>query len=288
MKSTATSTQALEIQYNNQRRVPEFPELMQDWVQRTQALRARTGARLDIAYGDGERERLDLYPAANEDAPLLVFIHGGYWQRGDKSTFGFVAAGPLAMGFQVAVLNYGLCPQQPFADIAPQVVNALTWMLTRGPDNGVHARSIYLCGHSAGGHLTASMVTTDFSTQHPELAPCPLSGALAISGVFELEPLVPTTINDALGLDADLARSHSPALRQPVPGACALVAAVGGEESSEFLRQSRDLTTGWAAAAATRYLEVPGCNHFTVLEALADPRRELCQALGEMRADAAA
>ncbi len=290
MSASAIRDEALEVQYNNQRRVPEFPRIAEDWMRRSAALREAARCDLDVSCGPGPRDRLDLYHAEGSAPPLLVYVHGGYWQRGDKSMYGFIARGPLARGFSVAVINYDLCPQVALGQIPPQVARTLAWLLRPDADGPCRhdAQRVFLAGHSAGGHLTAAMLTTDFSRLDATLPPCPLAGAMAISGVFELAPLVPTSINDALGLDRTTAERDSPAWRTPVPGACPLVAAVGGDESEEFLRQSRDLAARWAGATSTRVLVPARRNHFTVLECLADPDGELCAALGELARSTAA
>lgn len=260
----------LETEYNNRKRVPEHPQHAARWQAASAAYRqAAPRAELDLAYGPAERNRYDLFPAADAKAPLVVYIHGGYWQRGDRKDYSFVARELNAAGIDVALPSYTLCPAVTVMGIVEELrlFLAALWKKT-----GKHP---VVTGHSAGGHLTGAMVATDWS----RIAGAPadlVRAGVAISGVFELEPLIPTSINDLVGLDATSARAASPLLWPPPPKGCRLVAAVGGNESSEFLRQSRVIAEAWAKAGlATECLVVPGTDHFTVVDELSKPASAL-------------
>jgi arylformamidase len=199
----------------------------------------------------------------------VVYIHGGYWQRGDRTDYAFLAQALNARGMDVALPSYSLCPAVSVMDIVGEMrlFLAALWKKT--------ARRPLVCGHSAGGHLTAAMLATEWSKIEGVPADLVRSG-VAISGVFDVPPLVGTSLNEALRLDAQSARAASPLFWPPPAKGCRLVAAVGGAESSEFLRQSRDIVAAWMEkGVACDYLEVPGANHFTVVEALVDARSSL-------------
>jgi len=273
---THYSQTELEAQYNNQRRVPEFPRLVARWRERSAAIQASAECRLDLAYGDGPRDRFDYYPCATPHAPLLVYLHGGYWQAGDKSLYGFLTPGPVAGGFNVAIPNYDLCPQAALEDIGPQLARALIHLHGQAMELGFDREQIYLSGHSAGGHLTAMLLATDFSQLQPELPTGLFRAGISISGLFDLAPLIPTSLNSALGLNRARAGALSPIHLTPVSSA-PLLASVGAEESEEFHRQARAICQAWEPAG--RYLEIPASNHFTVLQSLAEPDGQLCRQL---------
>ena len=245
-----------EAEYNNSARVPEFPQIAARWEAASAAYREVARAELDRRYGPGERHLYDLYDAGAADAPLLVYVHGGYWQSGDRSLYGFVAEAFNGAGLDVAIPSYSLCPDVSVLDIVDDLRLFLgeLWKKTG-------ARALVI-GHSAGGHLTAALLATDDLVR----------AGVAISGVFDLEPLVETSINGALGLDAAAARAASPRFWPPPAKGRTLVAAVGAEESSEFRRQSRELADEWAAAGVqAEYAEIEAANHFTVVDELARP-----------------
>ena len=232
----------LEAEYNNRKRVPAHAEHAARWQAASAAYRqAAKGAELDLAYGPSERNRYDLFRAGDPKAALVVYIHGGYWQRGDRKDYSFLAKELNAAGIDVALPSYTLCPAASVMDIIGELRACLIaiWRKT-----GKHP---VVTGHSAGGHLTGAMVATDWSKVADAPADLVRAG-VPISGVFELEPLIPTSINDLVGLDAAAARAASPLLWPPPPKSRRLVAAVGGDESSEFLRQSRVIAEAWAKA----------------------------------------
>ncbi len=264
----------LETEYNNRARVPDHPTVMQGWARDAAAYRdASPAAALDQVYGPGERHRYDLFPAASPraGAPLLLFIHGGYWQALDKNWFSHMARGANTHGLDVAVMSYDLCPAVTVAEIVAQTIAC-----TRA----LHARSgrrILPFGHSAGGHLAACLAATDWASlgEPTDL----IAAALPISGLFHLAPLVPTSINKALGLDAGEAARLSPLTWTP-PRDLRVTAVVGGDEAPEYLRQSRSLVECWGVLGArTGMIEVAGANHFTVVLPFADPGSKLTREL---------
>jgi arylformamidase len=195
-----------------------------------------------------------------------MFIHGGYWQALDKSFFSYAARGLNELGVTVAVPSYDLCPEVRIGDIVEQIRSACA-ALTR------HANApIVVAGHSAGGHLAACMLATEAH----------VPAAYAISGLFELAPLVPTSLNEKLRLDAAEAEALSP-LFWPAPEGKTLDAVVGGDESSEYLRQSAAIVAAWGEGGAeTRYEEIEGANHFTVIAPLAEAASPMCERLRQL------
>nr|WP_256442941.1 MULTISPECIES: alpha/beta hydrolase [unclassified Bradyrhizobium] len=232
-----------------------------------------------LRYGSGERHGLDLFAADVDGGAIVVFIHGGYWQALDRSFFSHMARGLNARGVTVAVPSYDLCPQVGVADIITQMRAAVRELARLG-------RPLVVSGHSAGGQLAACLLATDWTTVDPGLPADLITSAYAISGVFDLGPLVGTSLNGALRLDAEGARAVSPRHWTP-PRRGILDAAVGGAESDEFLRQSRDMAEVWGAAGiATRFEPVPGANHFTVIAPLADPDSGMTARLATLAAHA--
>lgn len=259
----------LEAEYDNRRRVPGAPAILASWERDAAAYRIKAEAKglyEGFVYGEGGRRTLDLFAPAQDRHPGLavVFIHGGYWQNLAPSSFSHLAAGLNARGCLVAIPGYDLCPQVRVGAIVDQIRQACLALLRRG-------RRLVVAGHSAGGHLAAMMLATDWSALDPALPEDPVPAAYAISGLFDLAPLIPTTINGALGLDEAEARRLSPIHLAP-PAGRSLDAVVGGAESGEFLRQSRTIADLWGAAGVvTRFTVVEDRNHFDVIDGLGVP-----------------
>jgi arylformamidase len=251
-----------EVEYNNRARVPEHPLLFAGWARDAAAYRARHTPR-SISYGPGARNVIDFFPGGREGS-TVVFIHGGYWQSLDGSSFSHLAGGLNAHGISVAIPSYDLCPSVTVDDIIQQMRAASRELARLG-------RSLVISGHSAGGHLAACMLATDWPAFDASLPENLVVAAYAISGLFDLGPLVETSINNALRLDHGVARAASPLFwNAPLRGS--LDAVVGENESAEYFRQSRTIVELWGAAGAiTRFGVVPGANHFTAIAPLADP-----------------
>ena len=265
----------LEYNYNNMARRPDAPELLQSWSERSARYRAEADSSLDNAYGGHERELIDVFRSRDAHAPLLVYIHGGYWQRGDKSIYSFIAEAWNAAGVDVAIIGYPLCPQVSMTRINESIRNALAWIYTNAGSIGVNRDRINLSGHSAGGHLTAMCLCADW----PGIAaglPCDLvKTAVPISGLYRLAPLLPTSISDALSLDDDEIEALSPVTLTPACTAPLLVV-VGGAETPAFFNQADDLLEAWSSPqrAIERYDE-PDVDHFDVVARLASADSEL-------------
>ncbi len=251
-----------EAEYNNRARVPEHPGHIAGWARDAAAYREQHAPRA-IGYGAGARNNIDFFPADNT-GPIVVFIHGGYWQALDGSFFSHLAGGLNAHGISVAIPSYDLCPDVTVGEIIGQI-RTMTRALAR------LGQQLVVSGHSAGGHLAACMLATDWPALDISLPADLVTAAYGISGLFDLRPLVNTSINKALHLDEATARAASPLLwKVPVHGS--LDAVVGERESAEYFRQSRSIVEAWdAAGLATRFGVVPDANHFTAIAPLADP-----------------
>ncbi|WP_051356882.1 alpha/beta hydrolase [Azorhizobium doebereinerae] len=256
-----------ETEYDNRARVPNHPDIVADWIARSARLRGDVpAADLGIPYGPSGRQVLDiLWPDTHRQAPVVLFFHGGYWQRQHPREVSFVAQGCLAHGVAVALAGYDLAPHVPVGNIIAQARGAAVCLHHR------IKRRMVVSGHSAGGHLAAALTATRWHDIDVRGADDMVTAGLGLSGVYELEPLVSTRLNEALRLNDAEARRLSPAF-WPVPAGRTFSAYVGAEESAEFRRQSRDLAAAWTAqGVAADSVEVPGANHFTIVNELADP-----------------
>jgi arylformamidase len=269
----------LEAEYNNRARVPGFQTIVDGWIHDAAEYRQQAAferrAELSVEYGAGPRQTLDLFwpDKLRRDTPVALFLHGGYWQSRDPSDFSHMARGANARGIAVAVAGYDLAPKVPVGTIVDQARQAAIWLYRRAH------RRVAVFGHSAGGHLTACLVSTPWRTIAHDLPGDMVPAGLAISGLFELQPLLRTTVNSKLGLDPGEARRLSPAFWPVLPGR-KLEAWVGAMESGEYLRQSRSIVANWTGAGnIASYHEVPEANHFSVIAPLTDPRSRMVEHL---------
>lgn len=263
----------LEAKYNLGALRPDLPEVMSRWQTRSEALSGLDSTQLDLAYGNGSRDRLDLY-AAGKGTPLLIYIHGGYWQRGDKNLYGWISEAFVSNGVSVAIPNYNLTPSVRVGQIAPQLRRAVQMLWHQSDALGFNRSNMIVMGHSAGGHLTAMMMSTHWPDVDKDMPTDLFRAAVPISGIFELEPLVHTTINAGPQMDVEEARAESPCHIPPVTNATQLVT-VGGAETTELIRQSDDHAARYQTAkrAMPRY-NVPDADHFDALEPLAEEDSE--------------
>jgi arylformamidase len=281
--------EALDRQLNLRARWPEHEAYFARWARESGAVREERNCRCDLPYGMGAAQRLDLFlPVSGSGlAPLLVFIHGGYWQSLDKGDFSFVAPAFLDRGLAVASLNYSLAPGARITEMVAEVRRALCWLGDHAADFGIDASAVVVAGHSAGGHLATMAGLTDWSDLGRSQPP--LTAVASISGLYDLEAARLSYHNAVLNLSENEARRESPvhALR-PVP--LRLLLAVGADETDEFLRQQR-LFASMVGETGTSIdaLELPSQHHFSIVDALATPDNDLFSSVmalfeGEMRA----
>ncbi len=224
---------------------------------------------IGVAYGPHPREVFDLFLPDGKPKGVLVFIHGGYWQSLDHTLWSHLAAGPLAQGWAVAMPGYRLCPETSIAEITQSMVQAI------GVIGARVAGEIIICGHSAGGHLTARMACDDIALPVADR----VRRYVSISGVHDLRPLIRTGLNEALKLDMVTATAESPALKTPREGV-ELLAWVGENERPEFRRQNNLLGNIWRGAfAKTGCVHAKGHHHFSVIGDMADKNSALTKAL---------
>jgi len=272
----------VERGYNNRAAVPEHPRFLARYTELSRAAVSALRPQLDLRYGPGSKETLDLFAPAAKPRGTFVFIHGGYWRALDKADFSFVASPLVAQGIAVAVVNYDLCPAVTIATIVDQCRRSILWLLREGPSYGAPIDRVVVGGHSAGGHLVAMLFATDWTRFG--LAAAPFASGVTLSGVHDLEPLVLSTMNEDLRLDADEARCVSPVNLRPTTNV-PLVVTVGADETSEFVRQSDLIFDAWPAnrpAGMAAALRIPGRHHFSVVLDHADADSALTRAVAGM------
>ncbi len=254
----------IERGYNNREAVPEHPRFIAEGARLAKESRDAFRPVRDLRYGPNAGEVLDLFVPARPARGTLVFIHGGYWRAQSKDDYSFVAAPMLAKNIACAVLDYDLAPKVSVGTIVEECRRAMLWIAREGARHGANPGCVVVAGHSAGGHLAAMMVATDWTSFGLERPP--LTGALSLSGVHDLTPLLHFSYNADIRLDAAQAAALSPAFMPPrsdVP----LMVACGGAETSEFLRQSQLMWDAWPRhrLPAAGPLFIPGKHHFDVV-----------------------
>ncbi len=272
---------ALDTQYNCGGMVPDAQDHVAGWVSESARARASLACDLDVAYGAGTAERLDIFPAGTAGAPVMVFIHGGYWRSMDKSDNSFPALAFVPSGVALVSINYALTPMVRLEEIVEQCRGALAWVWRNATSFGGDASRLYVSGHSAGGHLTAMMMATDWPEWDGDLPADMIKGGAPISGLYDLEPIRLTYLNDDVRLDAAEARRNSPIHHAP-RGPRWMAITTGGAESSEFHRQQAELVARWSETELkTNVVDAPGLHHFNVVSQLGDPESAYFQAVRE-------
>jgi arylformamidase len=240
---------ALDAAYDNVAHVGQAKRdaYVTDWRKRSEIVRRAPGARLDLRYGEGPRHRLDVFPCGIRAAPTLVYVHGGYWQWNDKERDAFIGEGVLAAGMNLVLLEYSLAPAVRMDEIVNEVRRGLAWTIDHVAEFDGDPSRVFVSGHSAGGHLAAMAMSERR-----------LAGGIAISGIFDLEPIRLGRLNDPLALDGESATRHSPIHRLPSSSA-PLIVAVGLAELPELVRQSEDYSAAWRQRGLPgKYLPVVG------------------------------
>ncbi|MCA0240942.1 MAG: alpha/beta hydrolase [Proteobacteria bacterium] len=271
------ATQAeIDAQYDVEQSVPDFTVYARHYIDESRLARHRLRCTLDVPYGPTRDETLDIFSAAMPGAPVFVFIHGGYWRMLSSKEFSCVALGLHELGITTVVVNYALCPKVTIDEITRQMRAAVAWVLRRIDRHGGDPSRVVLGGHSAGGHLTAMCLQTDWDADYG-LPPDPLAGAVMVSGLFDLRPLRWSNMQPMLQLDDGVIQRNSPLFHVR---SCATPALVswGGNEPDEFRRQSDDFLAAWQAAGnRARRLPQEGRNHFDAIYGFEDPKSPLAQ-----------
>jgi arylformamidase len=253
------SQEALDSGLNNSKAVEGSGDMIEGWEKLSAEMRARHSTHLDLQYGSRERNRIDFLKAA-PNAPTLLFIHGGYWQMRSKSAFTRFAAGPMAHGINVALIGYTLAPDATLEEIVAEIHAGIDALAGRLPELGADADRLVASGWSAGGHLTA------MAMMNPRI-----KGGVAISGIYDLEPIRHSYLNVKLGLDEAMSRRNSPMLLA-TDAAKPMVLTAGGAELPLLRKQTADFAAYRARhGSPVTYEEIPGANHFTVMEEMAQP-----------------
>jgi arylformamidase len=262
-------TQAeLDRAYDNRGHVANYADILARWTEESAALYRSVAVLRDLRYGAQPRHRIDFFPAASRGRPTLFFIHGGYWQWCDKEDEAFVARGPLAHDINVAIVEYTLCPVTNVDGIVAELHAALDWLAPRLSEFGADPGRVIVGGSSAGAHLAATLTGR-----------ADVSGALLVSGLYDLEPIRHVGLNAVIGLDAASALRNSPTVHLPVAAGPACFA-VGGGELPEMIRQTDDYHAAWTQAGLPGcLLHIDGRDHFTVMDELSQPDGRLTAAL---------
>jgi arylformamidase len=264
----------LSLEYDNRTRVPEHPAILAGWAKQSAVVRASIACRLDLPYGPSLRQRLDIFPARHGIGAALLFIHGGYWRALDKADFSFLAPGLVDAGVSLIVVAYDLCPKVGIEEIVRQMLLASAWIYRHAHKYAIDPERLFVAGHSAGGHLAAMLMAAQWPLYEQRLPPNLFKGALSVSGLHDLRPLVNVDfLREDLRLDESSPATLSPAFLPPATRA-PVYTCVGGEESAEYRRQTALLRSAWSAVAGVD-IAMPAANHFTVLEALAQPNTPL-------------
>ena len=268
-----------DAQYDNRARVADSAAYLESWARRSEQVRASQRVTLDVRYGDEPGELLDVFPAAagSRDAPVLVFIHGGYWRALDKRDVSFVAPPFTRAGACVVIPNYALAPAVTVPHITLQMVRAVAWTFRHIADHGGDPLRITVAGHSAGGQLAAMMLACQWPRHDAALPAQVVRSALAVSALHDLDPIMRTPfLQQTLQLTAAQVAMASPA-RLPAPPHGTLYSVTGGDESEEYIRQNRLIQQRWGAQRVPVCEPVLGRNHFSILDAFADPAERLHQ-----------
>ena len=265
-----------EAGYNLRLRHPDFEDYFAVWEAESARVREAFACTIDVRYGTGPNMTADLFPAPAAGAPILVFIHGGYWRAMDKDVHSFPAEGFVAAGGAAVSLNYALAPAVTLDTIVEQCRTAIEWIADHADRLNGDPDRIFVSGHSAGGHLTAMMLCTDWGARG-RLAGL-VKGGTAISGIFDLAPIMETSINDDVRLDPEAAVRNSPIHHLPEIGA-PLIAAVGAAETPAFVAQNRAFAEAWQARGfETTVMEIEALHHYNVVSEMGRPGSALTQA----------
>jgi arylformamidase len=269
------SAAEIEAHFNPRIAVPAALDLMAGQSAKSAETRASLSGQIDLRYGADEKQTFDLFPATNsvlgDPPPAQIFIHGGYWRAFDKSDHSVCAGEIVHHGASHISLNYDLCPSVSLDRIVEQIFEAIQYIRQNAASLNIDPARLFLCGHSAGAHLAAMMLSQDWGGN------CPIKGIVAVSGIYDPEPVLQITTNDEIGLDLATAQNNN-VLTRTVTATPPVFIAAGGAEPEGWRQQSLDFADYCVGSGINcRYLEVPGANHFTIVEEFSNPAAPLFQ-----------
>jgi arylformamidase len=272
--------QELDLQYNNRFHVPDFEKYLNRGESLSRQAEKKYKPVKDLAYGDSPRECLDIFPSPNPGSKTLIFIHGGYWQRLDKSLFHFVADSFINYGITTVLINYLLAPAAKMDRIVLSCRKAVSWVYKNIAQWNGDPDQIYIAGHSAGAHLATMLITNEGNQSKQNF----IKGICAISGLYNLIPIQLSNINDAIQMDKEMAIRNSPVFMNPAES-CSLLLTVGDEETTEFKDQSSELHNKWKNKIQSVKLEtIPGLNHFSIIDSVYETdsvlHQSICKLMG--------
>lgn len=272
----------LDKQFNNRLHVPDFADYFSRWKLLSSETEKKLPVVKDLQYGSLQRERLDVFPSPKPHSKTLVFIHGGYWQMLDKSMFSFIANAFSSYGVTVVLITYPMAPEVSIDHIVSSSKKAIKWVYEHISLYSGDPDKIYVTGHSAGGHLAAMLMTTDWKHLKPNLPAIVVKGTCVISGLFNLAPVRLSYLNNVLKLDEESSLCNSPLNFSPI-NICPLVIAVGGNETTEFNDQSKALYEAWSNKGVDiEFLQLPELNHFSIIETISDKTSVLHKAVMQL------
>lgn len=275
IRPTPFTDAQMEAQYNLRLGRPDYDvAVVPKWVERSRETRRALPCRLGIAYGPSERTKLDVFPAPGEGNPVLLYFHGGYWQRGSREDYSFLAEPFVAAGVTVVMAGYDLCPDVTMTELVAQTraAAAYTWRYVQ--EWGGDRTKMTVMGHSAGGHITGMLIATDWSQVDTDMPRAIFRAAIPVSPLNDLAPLRPTTLNKALKITDAEVDELSPQDLPPIDDAPQLVV-VGARETEEFHRQADNYVAAYRTPARVmERLSVRDCDHFDLMDELADPQSE--------------
>ena len=268
--------EALDREYDNRRKVPDFADYFARYASESAAARREFECRLDVPYGPAPGETLDIFPAG-PSAPIQLFIHGGYWRAMDKADFNYVARAFRPAGAAVVVINYALVPAVDMDELVRQCRASVAWVYRHAGSFGGDPERLFISGHSAGGHLVAMLMSTDWRAWG--LPADVIKGGSGISGLYDLEPIRLCYLNRDLGLGPEQTRRLSP-VHLPPERSGPLLLPVGGLEGPEYHRQTDELARAWwKRGLPCEVLDMPGLDHFSIVAQLGNPASDLARAI---------
>jgi arylformamidase len=272
------SQEELDRQYNNRLNAPGFEYHLQQWESVSRVAENKYRLHKDIPYSDLAEEKLDIFPSEKPGSRTLVFIHGGYWHKHSRADFHLVAEAFHRYDITVVLAGYPLMPAFSMDQLVQSCHSAVSWVQRHIHEYNGDPQEVYIAGHSAGGHLTAMAAVADpLHSLHTSI-----KGICAISGLYDLLPIQLCYVNEILQMDQATALKNSPVHLQPSPG-CRILLAVGGNETDEYLAQSRGLFKKWSSPDnPSELLEIKGLDHFSVLTSILDTSSVLHQAIRKL------